>query len=381
MSPRPHSRPTQPSSRGAHHVRGSGPETTQSRGRKRGRFSLLQTTLTLLCTLWCFIPLSLPAQDPALRFGSAIPPEVDRVYEAGLAWLAANQSEEGGWRDGQSGGGVDGICLMAFLASGEDPNFGRYANNIRRALRSIVTSQDETTGYIANSMYHHGFAMLAIAEAYGAVDETLLWQGVADASKKRSLAAALDLAVRCAATSQKKNRWGGWRYNPDDSDADTSVTGAVLMGLLAARNAGMDVPDETINNALNYINRSTGRDGSVAYSGGIGGGGGSINLTAIAALTGTVAKQKDENKHPSTVKRIVDEMAGDETHYAEYFRYYMAQALFQNDYDAWQKWNSAVARKLSNIQQSDGGFGSAYQTGMNLLSLALNYRFLPIYER
>jgi len=29
----------------------------------------------------------------------------------------------------------------------------------------------------------------------------------------------------------------------------------------------------------------------------------------------------------------------------------------------------------------DGQFGPAYSTSMALLSMALNYRFLPIYER
>ena len=99
----------------------------------------------------------------------------------------------------------------------------------------------------------------------------------------RSIAQTLDLAIRCAVTAQKKNKFGGWRYSPDATDSDTSVTGAVLMGLLAARNAGMDVPDDTINAAMEYERRSTGGDGSVAYSGGFGGMGGSMNLTAVAA--------------------------------------------------------------------------------------------------
>ena len=66
---------------------------------------------------------------------------------------------------------------MAFLASGEDPNYGRHSATIRRALRSIIQRQEEKTGYLPNSMYHHGFGMLALCEAYGAVDETLLWEG------------------------------------------------------------------------------------------------------------------------------------------------------------------------------------------------------------
>jgi len=115
------------------------------------------------------------AQDPNLRFGGQIPPEVDTVYARGLTWLAAAQTPEGNWKGSNEGCGVDGICLMAFLASGEDPNYGRHAATIRRAIRSLVQRQEEKTGYLPSSMYHHGFGMLALCEAYGAIDEALLW--------------------------------------------------------------------------------------------------------------------------------------------------------------------------------------------------------------
>lgn len=336
----------------------------------------------LLFSLIAASPLTLrvQAQDPTLRFGGQIPPEVDLVYERGLEWLAQKQATDGGWNDGQQGAGVDGICLMAFLASGEDPNFGRWTQTIRKATRKILLAQDEKTGYLPNSMYHHGFAMLALAEAYGAVDETLMWQG--EDSKGRTIGKALKLAVDCSAVSQKKNRWGGWRYSPDATDADTSVTGAVLMGLLACRNAGIEVADETIHGALEYMRRSTGRDGSVAYSGGFGGFGESMNRSCIATLVAAVARQKDDQKYSATLKHITTRLEHQEGHYKEYFRYYMAQALFQGDYDAWIKWNAMTVRQLHETQQDDGGFGnSSYSTGMSLLALALNYRFLPIYER
>ncbi len=323
---------------------------------------------------------SLRAQDPALRYGGQIPPEVDVMYERGLEWLAQKQDADGSWKDGQQGSGVNGICVMAFLASGEDPNFGRWAQPVRKALRNIIAAQDETTGYLPNSMYHHGFAMLALAEAYGAVDESLLWQ---EAGKKsRSIAGALNLAIGCAGTSQKKNRWGGWRYTPDATDADTSVTGAMLMGLLAARNAGLEVPDEIVNAALEYMRRSTSRDGSVAYSGGFGGMGDSMNRSAIATLVAAVSKQKDDVKFAATLKHISTKLEHREGSYPEYFRYYMAQALFQGDYEAWQKWNAMTVRQLHETQAEDGSFSSSsYSTAMSLLGLALNYRFLPIYER
>jgi hypothetical protein len=319
-------------------------------------------------------------QDPSLRFGGQIPADVDTVYEHGLAWLAAAQDADGTWKGNEIGCGVDGICLMAFLASGEDPNYGKYAGNIHRAVYAIIRRQDGTTGYLPSSMYHHGFGMLALAEAYGAVDETLFLSGK---KPPRSIAKALQLAIGCAATAQKKNSMGAWRYNPDGSDADTSVTGAVLMGLLAARNAGMDVPDDVINSGMDYMRRSTGSDGSVAYTGGFGGMGGSMNLTAVATLVSAVSKTKNTDQYKASLKRLQDNLENDESNsYPEYFRYYMAQALFQGDYGSWQKWNAAQVRQLHDLQHDDGSFsGGAYQTGMSLLALALNYRFLPIYER
>lgn len=339
----------------------------------------LKATLTMFMIMLADIGFS---QDSSIRFGGQIPPEVETIYERGLAWLATHQTENGDWHDGYQGAGVNGICLMAFLASGDDPNYGRYAPNIRRAIRAIIASQDPKTGYLPDSMYNHGFAMLALSEAYGVVDESLLWQG-GEGEKKRSIAQALELGIKLAASAQKNNPFGGWRYAPSATDSDTSVTGAVLMGLLAARNAGMNVPEETVKKALDYMARSTGKDGSVAYSGGMGGIGESMNRTAIATLVFSVSRHKDWDQFKATLKHITSQLEHRESgSYAEYFRYYMAQALFQGDADAWKKWNAAKVRELQQSQRPDGGFQSgAYGTGMSLLALALNYRFLPIYER
>lgn len=323
---------------------------------------------------------SLMAQAPTLRFGGEIPPEVDIIYERGLQWLASKQDAEGHWQDGYSGAGVDGLCVMVFLASGEDPNYGKYAGNIRRGLRALIGAQEAGTGYLPNSMYHHGFGMLALAEAYGVVDESLLWDG-AEGGNKRSVAQALDLAVRCAVTSAKKNPLKAWRYSPDATDADTSVAGAVLMGLLAARNAGMPVPDETIDGGLEYIRRSTSKSGYVAYSGGFGGMGESMARSSIATLVFAVAKHKDWEEYNATLKHITADLEHRESGHPEYYRYYAAQALFQGDYDAWQKWNAGTIRMLKETQGPDGSFSGSYQTAMSLLALALNYRFLPVYER
>ena len=59
------------------------------------------------------------------------------------------------------------MAMMVFLACGEDPNFGPYSNHIRLAIRNMIKAQDSSTGIMGPSMYHHGFATLALAEAYG----------------------------------------------------------------------------------------------------------------------------------------------------------------------------------------------------------------------
>ncbi len=243
------------------------------------------------------------AQIPTSRFGEAVPRDVREMYDRGLQYLAKTQSENGDWAGGggENGPGTTGMAMMVFLACGEDPNFGPYSNHIRRAVRSMIRSQDATTGIMGPSMYHHGFATLALAEAYGAVDERNLWP---DGKGVRSIGQALELAVRGAVTSQKKNPLGAWRYSPDARDADTSVSGAVFVGLLAARNAGIEVPDESIDKAISFYAQMTSASGEVAYAGGMGGFGESLARTSIATLVFSVARRKDLKQYKATIEYL-----------------------------------------------------------------------------
>ncbi|MBI5759548.1 MAG: squalene--hopene cyclase [Planctomycetales bacterium] len=328
------------------------------------------------------------AQPPNARIGEAVPRDVREMYDRGLQYLATTQTATGDWTDGgQQGPGVTGLGLMVFLASGEDPNFGLYSNHVRRAARNIITSQNASTGYLGNSMYHHGFGMLGLAEAYGTVDDRQLWPE-GKGKDQRSIGVALELAVRTAITSQKKNTTGAWRYSPDATDADTSVSGAILVGLLAARNAGIEVPDESIDKAISYYTKMTATSGQVAYAGGLGGFDESLARISIASLVYSIARRKDLPQHKATLGYLVNklEFTGPSGFgWMEYQRYYQAQALFQGDVEAWEKWNKLLIRQLKAAQQPDGSFkgshGTATATSMSLLALALNFRFLPIYER
>jgi hypothetical protein len=332
-------------------------------------------------------PIAARAQPPTTRTGEVVPRDVREMYDRGLQYLAASQTAAGDWNGGmEKGPGPTGLALLAFLASGEDPNFGLYAGNVRRALRSLITSQNAETGIIGSSMYHHGFATLALAEAYGAVDERTLWADARgnQAQNQRGIGQALELAVRAAITSQKKNQQGAWRYSPDSNDADTSVSGAVLVGLLAARNAGIEVSDESIDKALAFYKQMTTASGEVAYAG-VGMLGGSLARSSIATLVYAIARRKDLKEYKSTLHYLTERIEEPAQNYRDYTRYYQAQALFQGDVAAWEKWNKLLIRQLKQAQQADGSirseFGPSLGTSMSLLALALNYRFLPIYER
>ncbi|MCC7420126.1 MAG: hypothetical protein IT428_07600, partial [Planctomycetaceae bacterium] len=110
--------------------------------------------LPLLTTILIVLssgPAELHAQALDIRTGDAVPRDVREMYDRGLQYLVKSQTEAGDWRDGQGGAGVTGMALMCFLASGEDPNFGLYSSNIRRAVRSIISQQSAETGFFPNS--------------------------------------------------------------------------------------------------------------------------------------------------------------------------------------------------------------------------------------
>jgi len=310
------------------------------------------------------------AQGPLNRQDDIIPAQVELIYERGLRYLAEQQNEDGSWNDSTgSEPGVVGLCVAAFLAHGEDPKNGQYAENIRKGIDYIISKQSPLNGFIGTSMYNHAFATKALAESYGVVEHP-------------KLAEALKQAIELILSAQKRNRFGGWRYTPDSRDADTTVTGCQIVSLFAARNAGMSVPDEAIKKGLSYLASCRGSDGAYGYTSSAGG---KPTLTAIGSLCFSLAKEKDSKGYQASLNYLKKNLDYRDRYYPYYYEYYMSQALFHADEETWVEWNGRNIRYLGTIQSPDGSFpgnqGPAFSTAGALLSLALNYRYLPIYEK
>ncbi|MBK1829534.1 terpene cyclase/mutase family protein [Verrucomicrobiaceae bacterium R5-34] len=330
-----------------------------------------QFILSSLLLAALVLPELAQAQSLPRRQNDTIPAQVETMYTRGLRYLSNSQDASGSWGGGSgTRPGVVALCTLAFLAHGEDPNYGPYAQKISKSLNFLFEKQKESSeGYIGPQMYDHGFATLALAECYGMVDD----KRIAPALKK-----AVDLILK----AQKVNPKHGWRYDPTTRHADTTVSGCQIVALLAARNAGVAVPDEAIEKGLAYMRTCRSSNGAYGYTSK---GGGRLTLTAIGSLCWSLAKKKDEAGYKKSTEFLKLNIRTQDNSYPFYFRYYMSQALFQADEELWNAWNKDNIRLLSVTQLPDGSWagnhGNAFSTAGALLSLALNYRFLPIYEK
>ena len=325
---------------------------------------LLLTLLILAAPELAFAQQDIFSQDE-----DVIPPSLDRMYVKGMQYLVHKQNDNGCW-DAPFGNecAVVGLSELSLLAHGEDPNYGPYKEAIRKALEYILKNQDKNTGYIGTSMYNHGFSTLALAESYGYVHDD-------------RIGPALQKAVDLILSSQSRNPNNAWRYSPESPDADTTVSGAQMVALFAARNAGIGVPEDAIRKALRFFAECQTPDGGIGYTGA---GGPDGARTAIGALVFSLARQQKSSAFRGAIDYLNSNPA-DEGGYHQYFLYYAAQAYFRVSPQAFDAWNAQNIKSLSTSQLEDGswssGLGPTFSTAASLLSLALNYRLLPIYER
>ena len=208
--------------------------------------------------LLCCSGVSAAAEKDAERSAAQlVTPAAERAIELGLKWLSRQQRDDGGFGAGPYRGNVavSALAGMAMMSGGNTPGRGPYGGQLGRCLDYLLGST-QPSGFIAGPdasrgpMYGHGFATMFLADCYGM-------------SPRPELRDKLTKAVRIIVNCQNKD--GGWRYQPVRADADISVTVCQIMALRAARNAGLFVPNETIDRSVDYVKRSQNADGGFMY--------------------------------------------------------------------------------------------------------------------
>jgi len=315
-----------------------------------------------------------------------ITPELEAATKKALTWLAGQQNTDGSFGAGRYGKNVAITALagLAFMGDGNIPGRGQFGDNVKKCVEYILANCTET-GLIttdANSgpMYGHGFATLFLGEVYG------MTAGGGDTRLAERTHAALLKACRLIERTQ--NDEGGWRYNPVPYDADTSVTICQVMALRSARNAGIEVPKQTIDKAVAYVKKCQNDDGGFRYQaeGGISGWPRSAAGVATLFYAGAF-KDEGIEKGVNYIERVAhpDNAGRQEMHYF-YGQYYAVQSMYLAGGKHWASWWPAIRRELLDRQTASGSWndpstGAVYGTSMALIVLQMPKRYLPIFQK
>ncbi len=315
----------------------------------------------------------------------------EAAVERGLEWLARHQAADGSWRFDLSGCRCDGACshpgtvtsttaatgiaLLPFLGAGHTHTEGAYREVVTRGLYYLMSRMRPSPrgGDLSEgTMYGHGVATLALAEAFGMTNDPMLAPYVRD-------------AIRFIETSQDLHG-GGWRYLPGQA-GDTTVTAWQIAALKSASIAGAAVPSPTIDAACRFLDRVQVRKGE---------GYGYLSpqdrscTSAIGLLCRIYTAWPDERTLDRGLARLAK--PGPPPH-AVYQNFYLAQALLLREHPAWRRWNTMNRENLiagqARLGHETGSWtfadadtapgGRLGHTALAVLTLEVYYRVLPIY--
>ena len=181
--------------------------------------------------------------------GGSPPPLTEETVDLGLNFLVRQQLADGSWSLQSIPGepaslmtdtGATALALLAFQGAGYNHREHQYADVVRGGIDYLLKNQkpdgdlylpmDETSNQSV-WLYSHALATLALCEAYGMTQ---------DPNLKEPAQKALNFIV----AAQHPER-GGWRYAPQVG-SDTSVTGWMMMALKSGEFAGLDGPRRTL---------------------------------------------------------------------------------------------------------------------------------------
>lgn len=333
----------------------------------------------LLCGTWL-----------AAGEGEPLRPEAARSQAAlrGLAWLRQRQRPDG--RFGQRyPTALTGFALLAHLAAGTGPEDPAWPA-LRRAHEALLAVQ-EPDGQLGaadgSGMYGHAIATLALAELAGLAGDDELEERTV-----RALASATRLAISAAQVPRPPAHAGGWRYEPDSTTSDLSVTGWQMLALAAAQEAGIGVPDAVLVGGLGYLRQRLGEDGRVGYDArnpadrpGLRG------LALLALASRGVIAEPDRHLVPRIAARIT---ASPPAWQGEWFFYRAlldAAGLCRTAPEGSSAWSAASEALLVANQAVDGSWplppggteedlGGEYRTALAVLALCVRQQALGCFR-
>lgn len=335
--------------------------------------------------------------------------EVSRALTLALDYLAQEQTGEGYWPGMYEGNaGIAGLALMAFVGAECVPK--EYSANITKTIDFLKSKYAPKAKYqpgsqeaayygglihTDNPMYEHGIATLALIEAVVELNDPSLEPIIAD---------ALQLITRVQNTEHKPEllggpikadsiHYGGWRYNPDSTDGDISITGWQILALKAGLMAGFTIPDWSLPKAADFLRACYDKD-ERAFSYKVGSGETGCVRAGVGVLGLQLCGYPDDPLIPPTLRYMQDNApvwvhedpgAG----YPFYYWYYATRAMLTAGGDDWQIWKSWMCRLLVDNQNDNGSWDSSleennmtyYSTALGALMLELCCGHLPVYMR
>jgi len=368
---------------------------------------------------------AVPAPVPAQEKKDDLKKRVEESVDKGLEYLKKTQAQDGHWeaQGGQYPTTMTALAGMCFLMEGSTLKEGKYSDQIKKAVEwFLAPNRQQANGLLGDVrnptessryMYGQGFGTMFLASAYGEEE---------DKDQREKLEKCLKRAVEFIGKAQTLKKYrrpegkevdvGGWGYvsAADGNNFDEgSVTITALQGLRAARNAGIQVPKETIQKATDYLEACTTPDGGVIYSwaGGNGQamkGQGRPPITAAAVACSFSAGQYKGELAKRWIKFCRENIpiAKGRIAHDEYQSYYYSQFVYvlgddrygqmfdkepKDTWLTWSKYKEVMFPYIMDQQdKTTGGWttgyiGPVFSTSVNLTILQLEKGILPIYQR
>jgi hypothetical protein len=327
--------------------------------------------------------------------------DVDQAIKKAIGLIRTLQREDGAFTEGAYDTTMTSLGLMAMASCGITPDDpGEDGQSMRRALAYVLgEDRQNEQGYFGerdgSRMYGHGITTLMLTEMLGMGADEAQDQLIHQRCQR-----GIDLILSAQKQEKAAAQQGGWRYTPDAHDSDLSVSVWQLMALRSAKNDGLEVPSEAIDDAVEYLKRSftskLDRQGQpVKAEAGFSYEPQQDNPTYTMTAAGLLAMQVCGQYDSPLVAHSADWLIAHPPQWNERFffygTYYYAQGMYQRGGTHHQTAQRLVKEQLLPHQRDDGswladggeegGHGRIYSTALAVLSLSVKYHYLPIYQR